>query len=81
MILEGFSAKHINIFTSSLTRVLYKICIVGGLIDGTSGTLSPPDLDLNIEWHINDEDLLMLNLFDIHTLDEGASGQYQLQVT
>ena len=62
-----------------LPRFLYKLCIVGGLIDGTSGTLSAPDLDLNVEWHINDEDLL--NLFDIHTLDEGASGQYQLQVT
>ena len=61
------------------SRVLYKLCIVGGLIDGTSGTLSPPDLDLNVEWHINREDLL--NLLQIRTLDEGASGQYQLKVT
>ena len=61
-----------------MARFLYKLRIVGGLIDGTSGTLSAPDLDLNVEWHINDEDLL--NLVDIHILDEGASGQYQLQV-
>ena len=62
-----------------MARVLYKLAIVGGLIDGTSGTLSPPDLDLNVEWHINNENLL--NLFDVRTLDEGASGQYQLKVT
>ena len=60
------------------SKLLYKARIVGGLCDGTSGTLSPPDLDLNIEWQINNKELL--NLFDINTLDEGASGQYQIQV-
>ena len=58
--------------------LLYKARIVGGLCDGTSGTLSPPDLDLNIEWKINNKQLL--DFLDIHTLDEGASGQYQIQV-
>ena len=60
------------------SKLLNKARIVGGLCDGTSGTLSPPDLDLNIEWQINNNELL--NLFDINTLDEGASGQYQIQV-
>ena len=59
--------------------LLYKARIVGGLCDGTSGTLSPPDLDLNIEWKINNKQLL--DFLDIHTLDEGASGQYQIQVS
>ena len=56
----------------------FKACIVGGMSDKTSGTLSSPDLDLNVEWHIKDSELLQL--LQIHTLEEGASGQYQIQV-
>ena len=56
----------------------FKACIVGGMSDKTSGTLSPPDLDLNVEWHIKDSELLQL--LQIDTLEDGASGQYQIQV-
>ena len=84
---EGVFASHLPEFLELFQFLVgayraqtkdFRACIVGGLCDGTSGTLSPPDLDLNVEWHISDQELLQL--IDIHTLDEGASGQYRIQV-
>ena len=51
--------------------------IVGGLADGTSGTLTAPDLDLNMEWHLGDE---VMEHLEILVLDDAASGQYRLKV-
>ena len=51
---------------------------MGGLADGTSGTLTAPDLDLNMEWQLGDE---VMEHIEILVLDEAASGQYQLKVT
>ena len=72
---ETFSSL-VDIYTPQTEDL--KACIVGGMSDKTSGTLSPPDLDLNVEWHIKDNELLQL--LQIHTLEDGASGQYQIQV-
>ena len=52
--------------------------IVGGLTDGTSGTLTAPDLDLNMEWQLGEE---IMEHIEVLVLDEAASGQYQLKVT
>ena len=51
--------------------------LVGGLIDGTSGTLTAPDLDFNIEWELSEE---VSRLLVIRPTDGGESGQYTLQV-
>ena len=51
--------------------------IVGGLADGTSGTLTAPDLDLNMEWHLGDE---VMEHLEALVLDDAASGQYRLKV-
>ena len=51
---------------------------MGGLIDGTSATLSPPDLDLNMEWELDNEE--MLGLLRIRALDNAISGQYEIEV-
>ena len=51
--------------------------IVGGLRDGTSGTLTAPDLDLNMEWQLEEE---VMSHVEILTLDGAASGQYRLKV-
>ena len=84
---EGVFASHLPEFLELFQFLVgayrtqaedFRACIVGGLCDGTSGTLSPPDLDLNMEWLVNDTELLQL--IDIHTLDEGSSGQYRIQV-
>ena len=74
-VFETFSSL-VDIYTPQTEDL--KACIVGGMSDKTSGTLSPPDLDLNVEWHIKDSELLQL--LQIHTLEDGASGQYQIQV-
>ena len=51
--------------------------IVGGLADGTSGTLTAPDLDLNMEWQLGEE---VMEHIEILVLDEAASGQYRMKV-
>ena len=51
--------------------------IVGGLADGTSGTLTAPDLDLNMEWQLGEE---VMEHIEILVLDAAASGQYQMKV-
>ena len=51
--------------------------IVGGLIDDTAGTLSAPDLDINIEWELDEK---LAGLLVIKPTDEGESGQYTVQV-
>ena len=50
---------------------------MGGLVDGTSGTLTAPDVDLNIEWEMTEE---LAELLVIAPTDKGESGQYTLQV-
>ena len=60
-----------------MSRLKLKPVIVGGLIDNTAGTLTAPDLDLNIEWELDDE---MAKLLIIRPTDEGESGQYMVQV-
>ena len=50
---------------------------MGGLTDGTSGTLTAPDLDLNMEWQLGEE---IMEHIEVLVLDEAASGQYQLKV-
>ena len=59
-------------------RLLLRPELVGGLIDGTSGTLTAPDLDLNIEWELKNEEITKLLI--IRPTDGGESGQYTLQV-
>ena len=61
----------------SYTRFLVMPQIVGGLADGTSGTLTAPDLDLNVEWHLAEG---VMEHLEILVLDDGASGQYRLKV-
>ena len=60
-----------------MCRHLLKPVLVGGFMDKTSGTLTAPDMDFNIEWELN-EDLTRHLL--IQPTDEGESGQYTLQV-
>ena len=64
-------------FNIIFSRLLLKPELVGGLIDGTSGTLTSPDVDLNIEWELNEE---LTRLLVIRPTDRGQSGQYTLQV-
>ena len=54
-----------------------KPVLVGGFIDGTSGTLTAPDLDFNWEWDINEE---ITKHLIIQPIDNGESGQYTLKV-
>ena len=51
--------------------------IVGGLIDQTSGTLRAPDADLSIKLEITRH---LANHLEIVPTDDGASGQYTVQV-
>ena len=50
---------------------------MGGLADGTSGTLTAPDLDLNMEWQLGEE---VMEHIEILVLDNAASGQYRMKV-
>ena len=51
--------------------------LVGGFVDKTAGTLTPPDLDLGIQWELDEE---LTRHLVISPTDEGESGQYTLQV-
>ena len=66
-----------SLFPVFIPRFLVLPQIVGGLADGTSGTLSAPDLDLNMEWQLGEE---IMEHIEVLVLDEAASGQYQLKV-
>ena len=61
----------------NLSRHLLKPLLVGGSIDETAGTLTAPDLDISIQWELDEE--LTRHLM-IKPTDEGESGQYTLQV-
>ena len=73
----GLSFCRISFELNSLIRFLVVPQIVGGLADGTSGTLTAPDLDLNMEWHLGDK---VMKHLEILVLDDAASGQYRLKV-
>ena len=60
-----------------MLRPLWKPELVGGFIDNTTGTLTAPDLDLNIEWKLGAE---LISHLVIRPTDDGESGQYTLQV-
>ena len=49
-----------------------KPVIVGGAVDDTGGTLTAPDLDVNIEWRINER---MAKHLVIRPTDQGETGQ------
>ena len=51
--------------------------VVGGFVDETSGSLSAPDIDLNIQWPL---DLDLTKHLVIQPLDSKQSGQYTIQV-
>ena len=51
--------------------------LVGGIIDKTAGTLTAPDLDLNLEWELDEE---VTRHLVMRPTDDGESGQYTLQV-
>ena len=51
--------------------------LVGGFVDKTSGTLSAPDLDVNIQWNLDMSHMMHLKLM---AYDDGTSGQYTVQV-
>jgi hypothetical protein len=46
-------------------------------MDGTSGTLTAPDLDFSLQWELNEE---LTSHLVIRPTDQGESGQYTLQV-
>ena len=73
----GWSSKNLLVALSLHPRFLVMPQIVGGLTDGTSGTLTAPDLDLNMEWQLGEE---TMEHIEVLVLDEAASGQYQLKV-
>ena len=51
--------------------------LVGGAVDNTAGTLSAPDLDINIEWNISAK---IAELLEVEPIDDGESGQYTIKV-
>ena len=54
-----------------------KPVLVGGSVDQTAGTLTAPDLDVNIEWELGED---LTSHLDIEPTDNGESGQYTVQV-
>ena len=51
--------------------------LVGSAVDNTAGTLTAPDLDLNIEWRLGHE---VSKYLDFVSLDDGLSGQYEVRI-
>ena len=51
--------------------------LVGGFVDKTAGTLSAPDLDVNIQWNL---DISHMKYLKLMAFDDGTSGQYTIKV-
>ena len=58
-------------------RLLLRPVLVGGAVDNTAGTLTAPDLDVNIEWDLEEE---LAKYLVINPLDNGESGQYEIYI-
>jgi len=57
--------------------LLVRPLLVGGAVDNTSGTLTAPDFDFNIEWNLNKD---ILQHLSIYPTDNGESGQYLVKI-
>ena len=58
-------------------RLLLRPVLVDGAVDNTAGTLTAPDLDVNIEQDLEEE---LAKYLVINPLDNGESGQYEIYV-
>ena len=67
----------LNLENKHNKQSLKKSILVGGLVDGTSGTLKDPDEDIAMQWTLGES---IMQKLAVVTIDEGESGLCYLQV-